>query len=109
VLYLPAYLALRGACLMALPPAELAFQALFQGLLVTVVSLLLYARAVALLGASAGAAFGALVPALAALFAILFLGEWPDGGDWLAIALVSVGVYLASGGPLGRRPGAGAA
>ena len=50
--------------------------------------------------ASAGAAFAALVPALSALLAIPLLGEWPDPTDWVAIALISAGVYLASGGPV---------
>jgi len=100
VLYLPVYLALGGTRLGALPIADLALQSAFQGVLVTVVSLLLYGRAVAVLGASGGAAFGALVPGLTALFAIPLLGEWPNAADWAAIVLVSVGVYLTSGGPL---------
>jgi len=78
-------------------------QAIFQGLVVTVMSLVLYGRAVALLGASGGAAFGALVPALSALFAIPLLGEWPNRSDWIGIGLISGGVYLASGGPIGAR------
>jgi len=41
-----------------------------------------------------------LVPALSALFAIPLLGEWPSETDWAGIALISAGVYLASGGPL---------
>jgi drug/metabolite transporter (DMT)-like permease len=100
VIYLPIYLALYGTRL-ALPPLdEITVQAIFQGILVTIVSLLLYGRAVAILGASGGAAFGGLVPALSALFAIPILGEWPNETDWVAIALISGGVYLASGGPL---------
>jgi drug/metabolite transporter (DMT)-like permease len=67
---------------------------------VTIVSLLLYGRAVAILGASGGAAFGALVPALSALLAIHLLDEWPTQTDWVGILLISAGVYLTSGGPL---------
>jgi drug/metabolite transporter (DMT)-like permease len=99
-IYLPIYLALFGARLARVPPAELAVQTVFQGILVTIVSIVLYGRAVLILGASGGAAFGALVPALSALFAIPLLGEWPSAADWLGIVLVSAGVYLASGGPL---------
>jgi drug/metabolite transporter (DMT)-like permease len=99
-IYLPFYLAWRGATLVQVPLAELAVQAIFQGLLVTIVSLVLYGRAVAILGAPGGAAFGALVPALAALMAIPLLGEWPSVTDWLAIVLISAGVYLTSGGPM---------
>jgi drug/metabolite transporter (DMT)-like permease len=71
----------------------------------TIGRVVLYGRAVAVLGASAGAAFGALVPALSALFAIPLLGEWPNQTEWLAIILISGGVYLASGAPLPRRAG----
>ena len=100
VIYLPIYLTLYGIRLSQLPLAEFIGQAIFQGVLVTIVSLLLYGRAVAILGASGGAAFGSLVPALSALFAIPLLGEWPNEIDCVAIALISAGVYLASGGPL---------
>ncbi|MGH6915412.1 MAG: EamA family transporter, partial [Geminicoccales bacterium] len=100
ILYLPIYLTVRGTCLAQMPTADIAIQSLFQGVLVTIVSLILYGRAIAILGASGAAAFGALVPALSALFAIPLLGEWPNGTDWVGIALVSGGVYLASGGPL---------
>ena len=100
VMYPPVYLAVNRDGLAQVPIAELAVQAIFQGVLVTIVSLLLYARAVAILGASAGAAFGALVPALSALLAIPLLGEWPSQTGWTAIALISGGVYLASGGRL---------
>jgi drug/metabolite transporter (DMT)-like permease len=100
VIYLPIYFALYGARLAQIPLADLAAQALFQGVAVTIISLVLYGRAVVILGASGGSAFGALVPALSALFAIPLLGEWPSEADWVGVALISGGVYLASGGPL---------
>jgi drug/metabolite transporter (DMT)-like permease len=28
------------------------------------------------------------------------LGEWPSAIDWIAISVISAGVYLLSGGPL---------
>jgi drug/metabolite transporter (DMT)-like permease len=103
VIYLPIYLALYGARLAQLTLGEFAAQAFFQGVLVTIVSLVLYVRSVAILGASGGAAFGALVPALSALFAIPLLAEWPTETGWVAIVVISAGVYLASGGPLPRQ------
>jgi drug/metabolite transporter (DMT)-like permease len=110
VIYLPIYLALHGTCLAQLPLGEITVQAIFQGVLVSIVSLLLYGRAVAILGASGGAAFGALVPALSALLAIPLLDEWPNEIDWVGILLISAGVYLASGGPLpSRKPQAAGA
>jgi drug/metabolite transporter (DMT)-like permease len=103
VIYLPIYLAFFGTRLARLPFPDIAVQALFQGVVVTIVSLLLYGRAVAILGASSGSAFGALVPVLSALLAIPILGEWPNETDWLGIVLISAGVYLASGGRWPRR------
>jgi drug/metabolite transporter (DMT)-like permease len=47
----------------------------------------------------------------ATLCAIPLLGEWPAPLDWLGVAVISTGVYLASGGPIpafGKpAPGAG--
>jgi drug/metabolite transporter (DMT)-like permease len=103
LIYLPIYLALNGTHLAQIPLAEFVVQAIFQGFLVTVVSLVLYGQAIALIGASGGAAFGALVPALSALIAIPLLGEWPSRSDWIGIGLLSTGVYLASGGPINLR------
>ena len=40
---------------------------------------------------------------IATLLAIPILNEWPTAEDWIGIAVISVGVYLASGGPLPRR------
>jgi drug/metabolite transporter (DMT)-like permease len=96
VIYLPVYLVLGRVGLGRMTFSELAFQTLFQGVLVTIVALLLYGRAVAILGASRAAAFGALVPALSALLAMPLPGERPTPAGWFAIVLISVGVYLAS-------------
>jgi drug/metabolite transporter (DMT)-like permease len=58
---------------------------------------------VSILGASNAAAFVALTPAMTALMAIPILGEWPSAVDCMAIALISIGVYVVSGGPLPAR------
>lgn len=101
--FMPVYFAINGTELLQAPLAEVAFHGFYQGIIITIVSLILYARALILLGASAGGAFGALVPVLSALFAIPLLGEWPTPSDWVAIIVISIGVYLASGGPLPSR------
>lgn len=102
VLYAPVYLVLHGVHLAGVPPVELIVQVIFQGIFVTIISLVLYARAVAILGASGASAFGALVPALSALLAIPLLTEWPTVPGWIAITLISGGVFLASRGPSER-------
>ena len=83
--------------------ADIALQAVVQGLLTAIAALLLYGRMVSILGATSGGAFVALTPAMTALMAIPILGEWPSAIDWIAIALISIGVYVVSGGPLPAR------
>ena len=104
ILYTPVYLFVEGTTSLARAPWEdLALQAVVQGLLTAIASLVFYGRAVSILGASSGAAFAALSPALTAVMAIPLLGEWPSTMDWAAIATISVGVYIVSGGPLPAR------
>jgi len=104
VLYLPVYALVAGGSLLDAPPTDIALQAIVQGVLTAIISLVLYGRAVSILGASGGAAFPALCPAMTAVLAIPILGEWPTPVDWIAIILISAGVYVVSGGPLpGRR------
>jgi len=102
ITYVPAYAVIRGASIIHAPWRDVALQAVVQGLLTAVISLLLYGRAVAILGASSGAAFAALCPVMTALLGIPILGEWPQPIDWIAIVLISAGVYFVSGGPLPR-------
>ena len=100
VLYLPVYAMIAGATLFRAPLFDVALQAVVQGVLTAIVALLLYGRMVAILGATSGAAFVALTPAMTAVLAIPILDEWPSTTDWIAITLISLGVYLVSGGPL---------
>ena len=100
VIYAPFYFGIRGLHLAQVAVADLAIQVIFQGIVVTIISLVLYCRAVLILGASRGSAFGGLVPALSAVLAIPLTGERPTASGWVGIVLISAGVYLASGGPL---------
>jgi drug/metabolite transporter (DMT)-like permease len=59
LIYLPIYVVMYGIRLALLPPADLAVQAIYQGIVVTIVSLIFYALAIDTLGMSGGAAFGA--------------------------------------------------
>jgi len=103
VLYLPAYAYIAGTGIFRAPLSDIALQAIVQGLLTAIVAQLLYGRMVSILGATSGAAFVALTPAMTALIAIPILGEWPSAIDWTAIAQISIGVYVVSGGPLPVR------
>ena len=63
VFYVPVYAILSRGSLFNAPAADVALQAVVQGILTAIVALLLYGRMVAILGATAGAAFVALTPA----------------------------------------------
>jgi len=100
LVYLPLYLIFIDNRLLEVSLTDLVGQAFYQGVLTATVSLALFGRSIMLLGASKAAAFVALVPVIAALMAIPVLGEWPTSIDWLAIGMITAGVYLASGAPV---------
>lgn len=103
LIYLPVFMIMPGSTLSGAGWSDIALQAFVQGVLTAIISLLLYGRAVAILGASSGAAFAAMCPAMTAVLGIPILGEWPGIAEWAAIGLISAGVYLVSGGPLPSR------
>src|SRR5579863_609329 len=92
-----------GTSISRAPLSDIALQAIVQGFLTGSVALLPYGRMVSILGATSGAAFLALTPAMTALMGVPILGELPSTIDWLEIALISVGVYVVSGGPIPQR------
>jgi len=63
VLYLPVYAVVVGTSLFKAPLTDIALQAFVQGFLAAIIALVLYGRAVSILGASGGAAFPALLDA----------------------------------------------
>ncbi|MEH2558045.1 drug/metabolite transporter (DMT)-like permease [Bradyrhizobium algeriense] len=103
ITFVPAYAIISGVSLFNAPWRDIALQALVQGFLTPIISYWLYGRAVSILGASSGSAFAALSPAMTAIVSIPLLGEWPATSDWIAILLISGGVYVASGGLASAR------
>ena len=103
IAFVPVYAVISGTRLFDAPWQDIALQAFVHGFLVAVISFVCIGRAVRILGASSGSAFAALAPAITALLAIPILGEWPVASDWIAMLLISAGVYIASGGPLPGR------
>ena len=79
----------------AAPVPGLAVQALFQGVLIGVVSLLAYSQAVSALGATTVALATAAVPPVTVLGAIPLLGEWPGGFEWAGVVLAPAGMAVA--------------
>lgn len=105
IAYVPVYAIVSGAHLFNAPWPDLVLQAFVHGILCAVISLMLWGRAISLLGASNGSAFAALAPAITAILAIPLLGEWPVATDWIAMLLISGGIYIASGRLLSLRRG----
>ena len=94
--YLPVYLLWLPKGLDQVPTSMLVLQALYQGIGPTIVAMVLFLKAVSILGAERTGALVALVPVLAGLGAVPLLDE--PLTPWLVagLALVSGGAWLAS-------------
>lgn len=77
-------------------PAELAWQVLWQGVLIGCLSLIALNQAIARLGAERSSALVALVPVLTAILALAFLGEAPSAIEVAAFVAISAGVSVAA-------------
>jgi drug/metabolite transporter (DMT)-like permease len=95
--YIPLYLASGLSRLADAPAAEVALQAVYQGVLVSVVALVAFNRSLGLIGRRTPA-FTALVPVIATLLAIPVLGEVPDPLHVGAILAIGAGVLLTTRG-----------
>lgn len=79
-------------------PLEMSIiQIIYQGIFTGIISLITYNRAIRLIGASRTSSFAALAPVMVTLLAIPLLDEIPTFNDWIFVALMTVGVFLASG------------
>lgn len=103
LLYCPLYLVVRGGAVLHVPVAAIATQAIYQGVLMSVLALYCFSRAVVALGPAIGATFAALMPLLATLEAALLLGERPHAAALAGIAVVTAGMIASLAG--GRRSG----
>ncbi len=83
--------------LFSAPAGDIAFQALWQGVLAGLLGLWTFSIAIARLGAAGAAAFGALVPAVSALGGWWWLDDALTTVDAGAVAVAVVGVVMASG------------
>jgi drug/metabolite transporter (DMT)-like permease len=97
VLYLPFYLLTGGAERLATVPApDLWLQAIYQGVLTSVLALIAYAFAVHRLGPTSASSFTPLSPVLAAVFGWPLLGDTLDASTAFGLAMVALGVIVAS-------------
>lgn len=77
-------------------PLELAWQVLWQGVLIGCVAFVALNHAISRLGAERSSALVAVVPVLAALLAFVFLGEVPSAAEIAAFAAISAGVSIGA-------------
>jgi drug/metabolite transporter (DMT)-like permease len=85
--------------MLAVPVAEVLLQALYQGVLVGVVALYLYARSVETLGAARATLFLPLVPVITATCSALLLKENPTPTEMIGMAIVVTGMLIAFRSP----------
>ncbi|PFH19089.1 DMT family transporter [Burkholderia sp. JKS000303] len=95
LLYCPLYLVVRGGAVLHAPVSAIATQAIYQGVLMSVLALYCFSRAVVALGPAIGATFAALMPLLATLEAALLLGERPHATVLAGIAVVTAGMIVS--------------
>ncbi len=96
LLYLPVYFLLLSHDFGSATFGQIAFLAFYQGILASIVSLLLFSYAVKALGPQRATLGNATVPIFAALLAVPVLGELPAPIQWLGIGLVVSSVILAA-------------
>lgn len=93
--FLPLYALLPGKAILTAGNSELLRQALVQGVLIGAVSIFVYTRAVAALGAARTALFTAAVPCITTLAAMPLLGETPSRAAVCGVAIVTCGMLVA--------------
>jgi drug/metabolite transporter (DMT)-like permease len=103
--YLPVYFVFLPKQLNAVPVTTLLFQGLYQGIGPTIVAMLLFLKAVSILGPVRMGALIALVPVLAGVAAMPLLNEPLTGWLLAGLICVSVGALVAS--RPSRAPAAG--
>lgn len=94
LLYLPPYFLVLPKGLAEVSWQTIAVQAIYQGILATIVQMLFYVRAVQLLGASRMGALMALVPVLVGVLAVPVFGEVITPGSFIGITLGFLGAIL---------------
>jgi drug/metabolite transporter (DMT)-like permease len=95
LLYSPFYLWERGLAFLHAPVAAVALQGVYQGVMVSILGLFFYSKAVSILGPTLGATFAALVPLLATIEAALLLGEKPHPLTLIGIVVVTIGMVTS--------------
>jgi len=104
LLYVPVYLLWRGVDpVLSAPASAVLLQVAYQGVLVGIVALVLYAWAVKTAGSAAVAALAPAMPVVAALISLVFLGEAPSALQWAGLVVVTDGLLVGAIWPMLRE------
>lgn len=95
-IYLPIYILFLPKNISLDLGREIALQAVYQGLIANGIQMILYIRAITILGATRMGMFMAFVPALAGLCAVPLLGEPLTIWILMGLLLVSIGALVGS-------------
>jgi drug/metabolite transporter (DMT)-like permease len=96
ILYLPVWWLFLPSTLGQAPPAEIAMQAIYQGVLVVFVAMMLYTFAARRLGAQTVTLLMAIVPGVSALAAVPVLGEPLSLLTMAGLGAVTMGAVLGA-------------
>jgi drug/metabolite transporter (DMT)-like permease len=96
ILYLPVWWLFLPSTLVQAPPAEIAMQAAYQGVLVVFVAMMLYTFAVRSLGGQTVTLLMAIVPGVSALAAVPVLGEPLSLLTLAGLGAVTMGAVLGA-------------
>jgi drug/metabolite transporter (DMT)-like permease len=96
LIYCPIYFGVRGLYILSVAWPVLLLQCVIQGLIAGALSIIVYGRAIALLGNAPAATFMSLMPAAVTLLGLLVVGERPSPLEICGIAAVSLGVFFAN-------------
>lgn len=93
-LFLPPYFLVAGASILEAPSEAIAIQAVYQGVFVGIIAVLLMPFAVGKIGSTQVAALTPSMPVLATLFALLILNEAPTSMQWVGLCVVTLGLLV---------------
>jgi len=96
VFFFPIYFATGITSFSSISTTELIYQSVYQGILMSVVAVFSFNRAVVILGPKAAASIIALVPVSVTLLSTAVFGEFPSPGTLLADFIIAVGVITAA-------------
>jgi drug/metabolite transporter (DMT)-like permease len=96
IAYLPVYLVALPKNIIHASFSDIGLQVFYQGFLASIVQMLLYVKAVKIIGAQGMGSFMALVPVVSGAFAVMFLDESATWYLWGAMLLVTIGVLISN-------------